>query len=170
MKRIFVVVLIIALAVLPEPAQAQAQIGRTVGVSVGAMQFDLSGTGTAPAAALRFTLPLSRVVLFEAGTLVARPEQQFGSTTTFIVPEAAIQFQVPRRIAPYLGIGTGWAMDLRGDSQGGTVSRVTFSGAAGVRAAVSANAGITGELRVRGIGTGFGGSTAEWMVGGFWGI
>ena len=168
MKRIFVVVLIIALAVLPEPAQAQ--IRRTVGVSVGAMQFDLSGTGTAPAAALRFTLPLSRVVLFEAGTLVARPEQQFGSTTTFIVPEAAIQFQVPRRIAPYLGIGTGWAVDLRGDNQGGAVSRVTFSGAAGLRAAVSENAGITGELRVRGIGTGFGGSTAEWMVGGFWGI
>src|SRR5829696_714036 len=68
-------------------AQSATFLRPSVSVSVGAFQYDLSGTCTAPMVAARGELPLTRHFLAEGGLAVARPEQQFGATTTFIDPE-----------------------------------------------------------------------------------
>ena len=145
-------------------------LGRSLSASVGITQFDLSGTGAAPIAALRLALPVGSLIVLEPGFSVSRPEQQFGSTTTLLIPELAIQLQVPRRVAPYVGLGVGVAADFRPESAGGGRYGPSVSGAVGVRAAVSPHAGLLSELRVRGIGTSFGSSTAEWTIGGMWRI
>ena len=94
-----------------------------------------------------------------------RPRQQFGEITTFIVPEFQLQLQTPNRVAPYVGAGFGRAFDIRSDQFGGTIARVTMSGALGVRAWMSSRAGARAELRVRGIGSGFNGSAVEGTMG-----
>jgi hypothetical protein len=142
-----------------------------VSLAAGAFQFDLSGTGTAPMIAARGELPLNRFFLAEGGLVVARPEQQFGGTTTFFVPEAQIQAQAPLadgRVAPYLGVGAGYAIDRRSSAFGGTRSDPTFSAATGVRYWVTDQLGLRGELRVRGVGSGFAGSAAEWTLATAW--
>ena len=161
-----------ALVAAAAPAAADAQSAAVrrpaVSLSAGAFQFDLSGTGTAPMVAARYEHPLTRYVLFEGGLAVARPEQQFGQKTTFLAPEAQFQLQLPLagdRVAPYIGAGAGAAFDLRDDEFGGTQSELTISGAGGLRAWLNDQVGLRGELRVRGIGSGFEGSAAEWTAG-----
>ena len=159
------------------PAAARAQGGTepaaarrpAVSVSAGAFQYDLSGTGTAPMLAVRAEYPLARYALVEGGLTAARPEQQFGRTSTFLAPEAQLQAQLPLgRVAPYIGVGAGAAFDSRGDAFGGTRSDLTVSGAGGLRAQLTEQVGVRAELRVRGIGTGFTGSAAEWTLGAAW--
>ncbi|HKH92076.1 MAG TPA: hypothetical protein VKA54_09740 [Gemmatimonadaceae bacterium] len=72
------------------------------------------------------------------------------------------------RVAPYLGVGAGYAIDRRTSTYGGTRSDPTFSAATGVRYWVTDQLGLRGELRVRGVGTGFGGSAADWTLGTAW--
>ena len=100
--------------------------------------------------------------------VAARPEQQFGATSTLVIPEIGVQLQLPRRLAPYLGVGVGSALDFRGRANGGTRRDLTTSGAVGVRGWLSDRLALRGELRVRGVGTGFEGSAAEWTAGASW--
>jgi hypothetical protein len=151
---------------LSMPAIATAQSDRTsVSVNFGVMQFDLSGTGEAPMFAARFDQELGDIFLAEAGFLFARPDQQFGAKTNLFIPEVQFQAQFPARFAPYLGIGAGMAFDFRQERFGGTQSNVSVSGAGGVRFWFNDRFGARGELRVRGIGSEFQGSAAEWTLG-----
>ena len=147
-------------------AQGPLTTARTIAVSAGASQFDLSGTGVAPMLALRVAFPFARVLVFEGGTILARPAQQFGATTTLVIPELGLQLQVPRPVAPYIGVALGEAFDVRPQQFGGVLENLTVSGALGIRAALAARAGAITELRVRGIGSEFTGGAAEWTIGG----
>jgi hypothetical protein len=160
---------------LPVAARSQSAAFESarpvVSVNAGAFQFDLSGTGTAPMIAGRAELPINRYFLAEGGLLVARPEQQFGAKSTFLAPEVQLQAQAPLadgRIAPYLGMGVGLAMDLRNSRFGGNRTDPTVSGATGVRYWLTEALGLRAELRVRGVGSGFAGSAAEWTLGTSW--
>jgi len=153
------------LSLLAAPALAQRADGPTLTVAAGVSQFDLPGTGSTAVYAARVEQPVRRALIVEGGVAVARPDQQFGARSTLIIPELGVQAQLPGTIAPYLGLGVGAAIDRRPSSAGGTQSDVTASGAVGVRAWVTERVGLRGELRVRGIGTGFEGSTAEWTLG-----
>jgi hypothetical protein len=116
--------------------------------------------------AARVERTLGRVGILEGSLLVARPSQQFGDTTTYVIPEVQAQAQLPLgRVAPYLGAGIGVARDFRKDVHGGTRTDVTLSAAGGLRAWVTQRFGARAELRVRGIGTRFQGSAAEFTVG-----
>ena len=161
--------LTVALALCLAPVSLSAQAAsRTpaVAVSAGAFQFDLSGVGTAPMLALRGFLPISRIGTLELGVLGARPSQQFGETTTFLAPEAQIQLEWPLgRVAPYLGLGGGVAFDIASKDAGGTDVDPTLSSALGLRARLDERLGVRAELRVRGIGDTFQGSSAEWTLG-----
>lgn len=176
MRRIWLTGVLLAGPLFARQVGAQnASVAREVFVprpalslSVGVSQFDLSGTGTTAIVAARGELPLVRVLLLEGGVAIARPEQQFGVRTTLVMPEVQLQLQVPRRVAPYLGAGGGLVTDFRGEGHGGRITRVTLSGAGGVRVALTRQFGARAELRVRGIGLGFGGSTADWTLGGAW--
>jgi hypothetical protein len=137
-------------------------------LSAGVSQFDLSGTGTTSVIALRGEYPLIPALLIEGGVTIARPQQQFGDQGTLVMPELQLQLQLPRRVAPFVGLGTGFAHDGAVARYGGDATRLTFSGAAGLRAALTRQVGVRTELRVREFGTGFTGTTADWTLGVAW--
>ena len=150
-----------------EVARAQEPT-RTVAVSLsyGVSQFDLSGTGDARMIALRVERMFSRRAILEGGVVVARPGQQFGDTTTLVIPEVQAQLQLAvGRVAPYLGAGMGVAFDFRDDAHGGTQTDVSISVAGGLRGWITDRVGVRAELRVRGFGWRFWGSAAEWTGG-----
>lgn len=138
-----------------------------ISISAGFSQFDLSGTGTMGIVAARGELAILPALLLEGGVTLARPEQFFGRTT-LLMPELQLQLQLPRRLAPYFGIGTGFASGMAGEQLGGTDSEVTFTGSAGLRAAITRQVGLRMELRIREFGTGFYSTTADWTLGAAW--
>lgn len=137
-------------------------------LSAGVSQFDLSGTGTTSIVALRGEYPLVPALLVEGGVTIARPRQALGNRGTLLMPELQLQLQLPKRVAPFIGLGTGFAHDGVVARYGGDANRITFSGAAGLRAAITRQVGLRAELRVRYFGTGFNGTTADWTLGAAW--
>ena len=159
----FLAICAVALS-LASPSRAAAQLPiPTLAVVGGISQFDLSGTGTGQIGALRLDVPLL-FVLAEGSLGVLRAPEDVG-TRTYLIPEAQVQWQIlPTLVRPYIGIGGGLIRAISGP--GGHPSTVTVSGAAGVRVGIPLiGAGLRAEVRVRGIGTGFGGSSAEYTVG-----
>jgi hypothetical protein len=169
-----VAIVALALLVAPRIGRAQeaaaAESRRPIGsLSVGVMQFDLSGTGSAPMVALRVDLPWSTHLWFEPGVSIARPDQQFGARSTFVVAEVHAHAMLPLGgFAPYLGGGIGRAFDVRDEEFGGTQAELSLAGAVGVRAQLSARAGARAELRIRTLSTELTGWSAEWTAGLSW--
>jgi hypothetical protein len=136
----------------------------TVGLAAGVSQFDLSGTGSANVFAARVGADVKRWLVLEGSVATFRPTESLGKST-YYVPEAQLQAQVPARmLRPYVGVGGGYFVGTSGRPTRGTAS---LSG--GLRAALGDSPAIAqAELRVRGIGEHFGGSTAEWTIGLGW--
>ena len=162
-------ILACGLALTTRPASAQsattppiaAQSRYAAGLVAGFSQFDLSGTGTTALVGARLEAELQRWLVAEGAFGYFRPAEQSGIRSHYI-PEVQLQVQVPGHVVrPYLGVGGGYMF-----TSGGPEKQGTGSGAVGLRV-VPPNAPVTvlGELRVRGIGRSFGGSTAEWTVG-----
>jgi hypothetical protein len=177
--------MVVAVAVLGLPAaadaqQTEAQRATTVSVSGGFMNYDLqAGEGTAPMTAVRVAVPFGRVFTAELGAVAAWPEQSFpaglletadGEHALFLVaPEAQLQVAFPAgRIAPYLGVGGGLAMDRAEREDGATSTDFSASAAGGVRLALAERLGALAEVRLRGIGTDFDTRTTEFTVGLSW--
>lgn len=154
-----------ALAIRPTPATAQLPIP-AVSIMGGVSQFDLSRTGTAPFGAVRLEVPFP-IIIIEGSLGAFRPKEQ-DVQRTYIIPEAQLQWQIlPFLVRPYIGVGGGWFRAVSGPDP--HPSDLTGSVSAGVRAGIPLiRAGLRAELRVRGIGSGFGSSTAEWTVGLRW--
>ena len=159
---------LVATCLVAPAHRAAAQIIPRPHVSLmgGVSQWDLSGTGTAPFGAVRVDVPLPFLVA-EGSLGIFRPKEDFG-TSTYIIPEVQLQYQfVPFLVKPYVGLGGGWFTAVSGPGE--HRSEITGSASAGVRVNVPViGAGLRGELRVRGIGSGFGGSAAEWTIGLSW--
>jgi hypothetical protein len=138
----------------------------SLSIAGGVSQFDLSGTGTAPFGAVRLDIPLLSLIA-EGSLGVMRASEDIGHRT-YIIPEAQLQWEIlPFLVKPYLGVGGGLFRAVAGP--GTHNSEITASASAGVRVAVPLiGAGVRGEVRVRGIGSGFGGSAAEWTLGVSW--
>lgn len=162
-----------AFLALAVPAAAQRT---SVALAAGSFDFDLSGTGRAPVVALRLDRAVHPDLRLEGAVSVARPEQQFGATTTFVAPEAQLQW-APVAIGlgsealllhPYLGLGAGWAHDFRPDLE--DRDDVTFSGALGFRLPVgpAGRSGLEAEFRARFLDTGFTGSSGDLTLGWYW--
>jgi hypothetical protein len=165
-SRLFGVAGLLAAATLAPAARAQLLPIPHVSVMGGVSQWDLSGTGTSPFGAVRLEVPL--VFIIAEGSLgVFRPNEQ-GGTRTYVIPEAQLQWQIlPLLVRPYIGVGGGWFKAVSGADP--KRSQLTGSASAGVRVGIPfIGAGLRGELRVRGIGSGFSGSAADWTVGVSW--
>lgn len=138
-------------------------------VTAGFSSFDLSGTGTASIFALRAATEFgTRFVVGELGISTMSPREQFDRRVTYVVPEAQLQLQVPFTVVrPYLGVGIGsWISSEAGDSRR---TRVAVSGAAGVRVLPRFTAvSFVVEGRLRGVGDGFSGTTADLNAGLAW--
>jgi hypothetical protein len=155
------------LALGPSASWARAQDAR-VTAGAGVSTYDLSGTGEALTTYVRADFPLRPALLVDVGVSAMFPKQQFGDTTTVLLPEAQVHLQLPRRLAPYVGAGLGFAADFREEAAGGTQVDITLSASGGVRFAVADALGLRAELRVRGHETGFVGTTADFTAGVGW--
>ena len=104
-------------------------------------------------------------VIAEGSVAAFRPSEQNGVHRTYIIPEAQLQFQVvPIIVRPYLGVGAGWFRAVSGAEP--RSNDLTLSASVGIRAGLPVLPfGVRAELRVRGIGSGFSGSAAEWTLG-----
>lgn len=166
MRCTFVLASVLMLAGAVSSARAQ-DASWDLGVSAAAVQYDLSGTGTAPGLAVHAGRPVHGNVMVEIRALFAKPEQQFGSST-FFAPEAQLQYRWNiARLSPYVGGGVGLAANaspLRTDWD------PTLSFAVGTGVRLNDRLDVTGELRLRGIEWRFVGSTAEWSAGLKWRI
>ena len=154
-----------ALALSTAGAAAQTATppaGPGITLAAGVMNFDLSGTGNTAVGAIRADFPLSRIFAVEAAVAVAKPDQQFGSST-IVFPEVQLQASAPLgRVAPYAGVGVGI---YRLSAPGGGNSDVTFSAGAGARVGITDRVGLVLDGRIHEVGTGFNGTTAELTVG-----
>jgi hypothetical protein len=104
---------------------------------------------------------------FTCGSLSTfRAAEQSGDDTC-LIPEVQLQVQVPRRIAPYLGVGAGAIRRVAVD--GTDRSELTTTAAAGVRFWDLVDRGVLrAKLRLRGIGREFTGSAFEITGGVGW--
>ena len=163
-------------------SEARAQVQRAspswgdLAVSAGRVDFDLSGTGTARALAVRTTRHLTPHVSLEFGGLYARycgdqirgecVGNQLGGTTSMFLPEAQLQYRWNvGRVSPYVGGGMGAA---RVGSRFGSDWDPTFSAAVGTAVYLTQRLGVTGEFRLRGHEARFTGTTSEITAGVVW--
>ena len=163
MKRFLLVAALVQLSV--ESAQAQPRSymrprHATLTFAAGHSTWDLSGTGASLLLAARLDRPLGALWLLGEGSFSTfRTEEQSGQHT-YIIPEVQLQVQVPRLIAPYLGVGAG-AISRVSESVGRR-TELTTTAAAGVRFwGLFDNGLLRAELRLRGIGEEFTGSAFE---------
>ncbi len=161
----------VALAVLTTVVPGASGLGaqeRYLAIHAGVAEWDLSGTGQAATGAVRAGWAVTRVIGLEANVGFLRPSQgsdvDGDARNSLFLPELHVQFTAPGKLAPYLGLGGGAAIQTsRGNISGDT--RVTGSGALGVRYAIATNMRAVGEVRVRGVGSGFEGSVADLTFG-----
>jgi hypothetical protein len=156
------------LALFALAGRAAAQDVMRITLSAGVSEFDLSGTGDSFTASGRVDFPLRSGLRWELGVGAIFPQQQFGDTTTVIMPEGQIQLELNRRVAPYFGLGAGLSADLRDEVDGGTVVDPTFNGALGVRFRIVDALGLRAEARLRYHGWSFEGSTFDVTGGISW--
>jgi hypothetical protein len=166
------VVLMTACALLTSAAALRGQTPtREISLAVGASQFDASGTGTAPIAALRVGAPLvGRWMLGDFNLAYASLDEQFSSTSTRIgLAEGQLQAQLPAtRLRPYVGFGGGW-LHYFNNAAGRLATSPTLSGAVGLRMTLASTLLVRGELRLRtwesGPNSGFHNNAAEFTAG-----
>lgn len=157
--RTFAFVAVAAAALLLPVASAGAQETAPpahVLIQTGLFNYDfeLDGDGYAPMLAARAVVPVATVLMLEGSVLAARPGQDFGETTTLLIPEVQVQLALPfSQLIPYIGLGVGAAIDFRSSDVGGKQSYATFSGAVGGKYWLRDALGVQLEYRARGIGS-----------------
>jgi hypothetical protein len=88
-------------------AQAQTSGWGALSISAARIDYDLSGTGSAPGFAIRTTRDLSPNVALEFGGVFAKLEQPLGTSPLFM-PEAHIRYRWNLgRFSPYMSGGMG---------------------------------------------------------------
>lgn len=170
MKMVRISLLSVLVASLSSPLSAQVA-KYEVSLAGGASQFDASGTGTAPLAALRVSGQLvSTWLLGDLSFSYAPLDEQFSTESTRTgVLEGQIQAQWPAaRFRPYLGVGGGWLHYFNNDAGRGATAP-TASAAAGLRVTLTPAFLLRGEMRLRtwdsGQNSGFHNSAAEFTAG-----
>jgi Outer membrane protein beta-barrel domain len=141
----------------------EAAARNTISATAGALNFDLSGTGTTVGVAVRGTRALTPHIALETGVLFARPDLQGGGRATLFAPEVHLQYHWRAGMfAPYAGGGIGFGHQSR---DGANATNLALSAAGGPRAYVTPRMAVIGEFRLRGLERDFSGTTAEVMGG-----
>ena len=148
------------------PGAAQDPSSARVTIAGGVTEFDIAGSGTAPVFAVRADLGIARWLVIEPSLSYAPVDQDFGDSRLFL-PEIQAQLQWPLGpIAPYLGVGAGYLIEVPEDDDVERDNESTFSGAAGLRVDVTERVGARGELRLRATSIDdFSGTLADWTAG-----
>src|SRR5688572_30044523 len=150
--RVFTsVCLIVSFLVFGTSRTIHAQASQnTLVAGLGVVQFDLSGTGSAPGMSIRVTRALTNHLGVEGSFPVAWPMQDFGGSKLF-APEAHLQYHwLAGPFRPYAGGGAGFAW-TDGGALGRSDVNLTLSIAGGTRFHITDRLALLGELRLRGI-------------------
>jgi hypothetical protein len=134
----------------------------------GGSTYDMSRTGTSPFGAVRVDIPFVKIV-YEASLSVFEARESVGGKSTYLIPEAQVQWQLaPNRIRPYIGVGGGYIGNVSGPADNWWSA--TGSVSVGARVSVPATSiGFSGEVRFRGFGGGVeGGHSVEYALGVRW--
>lgn len=173
MRAEFRVAVLIVAGLVAQSVSATAQFNQdgqgrrerpspAVSFLAGPSSYNLSGTGTAVAAAIRFDVPTGRLFIIEPGIGFFRYRTRFGQTIKYLLPEISFQFQPGRgAVRPYIGVGAGFSEYLTGPG----ASPGTVHAAAGIRIRVTRNYGFRGEVRVRGLDPFSGQRMTDFSVG-----
>ncbi len=146
----------------PAAAQLLDRPSPAVSFLAGPSSYDLSGTGTGVAAAIRFEVPSGRILIIEPGIGFFRYRTQFGQSIKYLLPEISLQIQPGRGpVRPYVGVGAGFSEYLTGPG----ASPATVHAVAGIRARIAGNFGVRGELRIRGLDPFHGGRMSDVVFG-----
>ena len=163
-RRRSLVAAVTAFFVCGSHASAQDAPQRATGTFVaGALQYDLSGTGTTGFVGVRVDRALRRLLLLEAGVTYAQYTPDVADKTlALLFPEVQLQLQgSSSRLRPFVGAGIGPAFTWGG---GETNTELSLSAGVGARYDMSDVWGLRGEIRLRTIDP-FVGSAAEWTAG-----
>ena len=147
----------------PRAEQREEDTRRTaISLLAGPSPYDLNGTGTGFAAALRVDVPVGRVLIVEPGIGFFRYRPTTGSSSiSYLLPEVSLQLQAPSRVVrPYIGGGAGFSEFLSG--RGSTFA--TLHAAAGIRLDVGPDWAGRAEARLRSIDP-FVGTTTDLLIG-----
>ena len=165
--RMFLMGSAIMLASLPAAAQELAQRGPKTAIDgvefiTGIMDYDLSGTGQTVPLSVRASKSLSNRVALEFGVTMITPSDL--ATRQVVMPEAQLSYSWRfGRVRPFVSGGAG--VSARTSDIFRTRWRPTFTGGGGARVQLSDSFHAIGEMRLRGLGRNFAGSTAEWLGG-----
>ena len=166
MVRVLSLFTVAAVLVFSQATAVSAQetaARNTISATAGALNFDLSGTGTTVGVAVRGTRALTPHVALETGVLFARPDLQGGGRATLFAPEVHLQYHWRTGMfAPYAGGGIGFGHQSR---DGSSVTNLALSAAGGMRAYITPRVALLGEFRLRGLQRDFAATTAEIMGG-----
>ncbi len=117
-----------------------------VSLSAGPSAYDLGGSGTGFAAALRFDIPSGRRFIIEPGMGFLRYTGPTAARLNFMLPEISFQFSPSASSTrPYLGAGVGLAEFASGPAAG----RGTVHAVAGLRLLLAGKFGVRAEGRYR---------------------
>jgi len=161
-------IMLAAGAIAPPEARAQdLPMTWTSSINAGVMAHRFDGRGTDPFFAFRTDYVVSDRSVAELTFGYGEPEQDFGRSR-LLLAEGQYQLQWPvAPFAPYVGMGAGVVGDRPRD-EGETTWSPTFAVGAGIRAWIDERARIRTDVRLRGIGADFDGSSLEWTVGIGW--
>jgi hypothetical protein len=168
--RHVVAAVLLTFAAVPD-VHGQGYGGRfeSVSISAGVSQFDLAGTGTAPAIVIRYdhNIGSAHWLLGDASLTIMRPEEQLVGRRTYAISEAQVHFQIPAAVVrPYIGFGPGWLFPVSG--AGHRRGQLSTSGAGGIRVVPDGPLAFRVELRIRAIGSAFESTTVDWTAGVGW--
>ena len=146
---------------MTSPASAQEPARLDVGVAAGPAPYDLSGTGTGFAAAIRGPWQPRSWLVIEPSVGLFSYNSQFDARTIYLFPELSVQGQVRLgRLRPFLGGGAGGAFVVGGEGE--TVA--TRHAVGGSRLDLGPEWAISGELRIRAVRP-WTGSTVDFLFG-----
>lgn len=150
------------LALLMSAGAAPAAAQSLLTVTAGPSQYDLSGTGTAPFAAIRAMLPFHAALSVEPSLGWMSYDTQSDARSTLWFPEAQlVAHPWTGLVRPYVGAGAGLGfVSGPGDDE----IETTLSVALGALFDLNDTWGVRGELRMRAIDP-WVGTTADWGLG-----
>lgn len=154
-------VLAALLACMPAAVFAQLPIP-SLGVVGGVSHYSLEEKASTAFGAVRVNIPL--LALVAEGSLGAFRANAAAGTSTYIIPEAQLQYQLfPMIVRPYVGLGAGWFKAITGPDPHRNDTEISAS--AGVRLSLPVlPIGVQAEGRFHHINGG--GYFTEWTLGG----
>lgn len=159
--RAALVVFLVLGAYPADPALAQQPTRLDLGIAAGPAPYDLSGTGTTIAAAVRAPWQVQGWLVIEPSVGFLSYNSQLDRRTTYLFPELSLQGQLRLgSVRPFLGGGAGVAFVVGGEGE----TAATLHGVAGARLDIGPEWGVSGELRVRAVRP-WAGNTAEFLFG-----